>query len=271
VLPGSEEEATSPLTVTTDDPAVASTRSPAPSALGEFLRRSTARRDSLIVALTLVTGMTDAVGYLRLGGVFTSVMTGNMVLLGVAGGRGDGTLALHTGVAFFAYVLGGIVGAKIAGGPRPDGKLWPRSFTIALGVELAIFAAFTVGWELTGGKPPGNDTLVLLAVNATALGIQSAAVLRLGVSGLSTTYLTGTLTTVIAGLHRAKPLEGSGRSILVLGALIIGALVGALVTLYAPRAFPALQLGVLAVVIGGGAGAFWRRESGAAVTADEAG
>jgi uncharacterized membrane protein YoaK (UPF0700 family) len=189
-------------------------------------------------------------------------MTGNMVLLGLAAAKGNGTTALHTGVAFFAYVLGGILGAKVAGGSERDGKVWPRSFTIALGVEFALFAAFNLGWGLTGGHPPGNDTLILLGVNAGALGVQSAAVLRLGVSGLSTTYLTGTLTTVIAGLHRARPLEGSGRSICILFALIAGAAVGAVVTLHSPLWVPALQLGVLGGVIGGGIALFWSNETG---------
>jgi uncharacterized membrane protein YoaK (UPF0700 family) len=214
------------------------------------------------VLLTLVTGATDAIGFLRLGGVFTSVMTGNMVLLGLAIAKGNGTLVLHTGVAFVGYVLGGIVGAKVAGAPRTDGKVWPRSFTIALVLELVAFGGFTVGFEITGGHPAGHDTLILLAVNALGLGGQSAAVLRLGVSGLSTTYLTGTLTTVIAGLHRERPFEGSGRSLCILCSLILGALFGALVVDHGASAAPLLQIGILGVVVATGGWLFWNDERG---------
>jgi len=38
------------------------------------------RRHALVVVLTFVTGSADATGFLALGGAFSSVMTGNMVL-----------------------------------------------------------------------------------------------------------------------------------------------------------------------------------------------
>jgi uncharacterized membrane protein YoaK (UPF0700 family) len=249
-------------TMSIDDGDITSSAPPADRPLAAFFSRPTVRRDTLIIILTVVSGITDAVGFLKLGNVFTSVMTGNMVLLGLDAAKGNGSGVLHTGVAFFAYVAGGILGAKIAGQPAKDGRLWPRSFTIALAVEFCAFAVFNLLFELMNGNPPGNDTLVLLGINALALGIQSAAVIRLGVSGLSTTYLTGTLTTVIAGLHRSKPLAGSGRSLFILAALICGASVGALVADFVPRALPALQLGVLFIVIAGGIVLFWNRESG---------
>ena len=43
--------------------------------------------------LTFLTGCADAIGFLALGGAFASVMTGNMVLLGLSAGRGDADLA----------------------------------------------------------------------------------------------------------------------------------------------------------------------------------
>ena len=226
------------------------------------MHRPAVRRDFLVVVLTLVTGVTDAIGFLGLGSVFTSVMTGNMVLLGMAAARGNGTTAIHTGVAFLGYVLGGILGGKIAGAARADGRLWPRSFTVALTVEFVAFCCFNLGWELAGGHPPGNDTLPLLGVNALALGLQSAAVLRLGVSGLSTTYLTGTLTNVIANLLRPQPFKGSGRSIMILISLIAGAAFGALVTLHAPHFVPLLQLGLLGGVLLAARAWFWKDETG---------
>ena len=46
-------------------------------------RRGTAR-DGLLVLLTLTTGAVDASCFLHLGNVFSSVITGNLILLGVA-------------------------------------------------------------------------------------------------------------------------------------------------------------------------------------------
>jgi len=43
-----------------------------------------AARDGLLVLLTLTTGAVDASCFLHLGHVFSSVVTGNLILLGVA-------------------------------------------------------------------------------------------------------------------------------------------------------------------------------------------
>ncbi len=198
--------------------------------------------------LTLVTGATDAIGFLGLGGVFTSVMTGNMVLLGLSAGKGDGALALHTGAAFAGYVLGSWVGARVAGESPPKGEIWPRSVTAALLVELAVFCVFGIWWEVSKGHPPPHATYALIAVNATALGTQSSAVLRFGIRGLSTTYLTGTLTHVVGGLARGGS-KISARSVAILCALVGGAALGAVLTVDVPRAAPAAPIGLLLCVI----------------------
>ncbi len=209
------------------------------------------RRDGLVVTLTFVTGSIDAIGLLRLGGVFTSVMTGNMVLLGVAVGKHDAAIALHTGVAFIAYIVGSFLGARVAGHAEGDQHLWPRPIVNALGVELAILVAFGAWWEVVGGHPNTTIAYCLLAFNAVALGVQSAAVLRFGISGLSTTYLTGTLTQFIAGLtKRGAPIQA--RSALILLALIGGAAAGASAALDVPRLAPLVPIGALTVVVVGG-------------------
>ena len=89
-------------------------------------------RDLLTIALTLVTGATDAVAFLRLGNVFTSVMTGNMVLLGLAAGRGELTALEHTGLAVAAFIAGTVIGSHLAGAPRDEDAVWPRQLSLAL-------------------------------------------------------------------------------------------------------------------------------------------
>jgi uncharacterized membrane protein YoaK (UPF0700 family) len=206
-------------------------------------------RDALMVALTLVTGATDAVAFTRLGNVFTSVMTGNMVLLGVAVGRGELTALEHTGLAVASFIIGTVAGAHIAGSPQAGDPVWPRPLSRALGTELAIFAAVAAGWWASGSDPAGGTQSALLAASALALGIQSSAVLRLNVSGLSTTYLTGTLTTLVQTLTTTRRLTGAGRSLCLLIALITGAVIGALLAVRVPAAAPAVPLVILAAVI----------------------
>ncbi|HSN03248.1 MAG TPA: YoaK family protein [Acidimicrobiales bacterium] len=216
------------------------------------------RRDGLVVTLTVATGSIDAIGLLRLGGVFTSVMTGNMVLLGVAVGKHDASIAIHTGVAFLAYVLGSFVGARVAGHAEENEHLWPRPVVHALALELAVLVVFGLWWELVGATPSTGIEYALLSLNAIALGIQSSAVLRFGISGLSTTYLTGTLTQFIAGLtKRGAPLQA--RSAFILLALIGGAAAGASAAIYAPRLAPLVPIVALVIVVGGAWSSFHRR------------
>lgn len=216
------------------------------------------QRDGLVVVLTLVTGAIDAIGLTRLGGVFTSVMTGNMVLLGISMAKSHVSILYHTGVAFAGYVAGSLLGARVAGHAVKDEELWPRPIVVALALEFALIGAFALWWELTGGAPTSGPAYAMLGLNAAALGVQSAAVLRFGISGLSTTYLTGTLTQLVASFtKRREPIQG--RSVLILLALIGGAALGAAVALNAPKAAPLVPLGFLAFVVVFAEVAFHRR------------
>ena len=82
---------------------------------GEPPRNEARRRDVLVVVLTLTTGAVDAVTFLRLGNVFSSVITGNLVLLGVAAGRASARLAVNSGLALAGYAAGALAGGAVAG------------------------------------------------------------------------------------------------------------------------------------------------------------
>jgi uncharacterized membrane protein YoaK (UPF0700 family) len=207
------------------------------------------RRHALIVLLTLNSGATDAFGFLALGGAFTSVMTGNLVLLGIGAGRADNTLAIHAAGAVICFILGCVLGTRMAGTAVTGQALWPMAVTRALAVELGLISAQAIGWWVTRTHPSGGVQLALLAANAVALGIQSSAVQRFGESGLSTTYMTGTLTTLVVRLtsgHRVRDLAGS---IQLLLALVVGAIAMSLLRVHLPVAAPLLQLGCLIFVL----------------------
>jgi uncharacterized membrane protein YoaK (UPF0700 family) len=201
------------------------------------------RRGNLVLALAIVSGAMDATGFLHLGGAFSSVMTGNMVLLGLAAGTANGALAVHAGAAIVAFVLGCIIGTQIAGHADDGDEIWPPSITRALTAELLIFTAYAVVLEVSGGDPRADALrTVLLATNAVALGVQSSAIQRFGVSGLSTTYLTGTLTTTIVHLASRRPIDRVALNLKLLACLIIGAAAGGAIALHAMRLSPVIPL-----------------------------
>lgn len=202
--------------------------------------------------LAALSGATDAAGLLALGGSFTSVMTGNMVFLGVAVGTRHAAALGFTLAAIGGYVLGVLLGARVAGEPAPDDGVWPRQVTRGLLLELAGFALFAAVWWAEGSHPPQGLFALLLAVNAAALGIQSSVIIRFGVSGLSTTYMTGTLTTMLARIAGRHPLASVARSAALLAGLVGGAAAGSLAYAQARPLVPALQLVLIlgALVIG---------------------
>src|SRR5918997_426133 len=124
-------------------------------------------RDAMLVMLSLAAGCVDAVGYLGLGQIFVANMTGNTVLLGLALGQAQGQAALRA---------------------------------------LVVLAAFAVGWFLVEADPAGLAVYPLIALPSLAMGVQSAAVRRLGIPGVATTYITGTLTDLTGGaIARLRP------------------------------------------------------------------
>jgi uncharacterized membrane protein YoaK (UPF0700 family) len=206
-------------------------------------------RDLLVVVLAVTSGATDAIGFLALGSAFTSVMTGNLVLTGIAVAETDLTALALTLTAIGSFVLGAAIGARTAGSATPGDPVWPRAVTVALSAELALMTAFAVGWWVLHSAPPVVAFLPLLGLNAAALGLQSSAIQRFGVSGLSTTYLTGTLTAVVIRVVSGRPLREVAHSLWILLGLVTGAATATLLVARAPVAVPALQLGSLGLVL----------------------
>lgn len=206
-------------------------------------------RDGLLLALTLVAGAVDAVSYLGLGRVFTANMTGNLVLLGLAVGQGQIPEALRSVVALLGFAAGAMLGGWVVGAGQ-GGEVWPSRVTLVLAVELALLAVFQVAWVFAGANVPDGELEVLIAISAAAMGVQSAAGRRLAVAGVSTTYVTGTLTTLMAELvAMARRQPGAARWVGVLVALTVGAVVGAILMELARPIAPLLPVLVLGGVV----------------------
>jgi uncharacterized membrane protein YoaK (UPF0700 family) len=159
---------------------------------------TTLGRESMLLLLTLAAASIDAISYLGLGHVFTAMMTGNTVLLGLALAQGEVLAALRSVLALIGFALGVFAGAIIVERESYPAE-WPAAVTGALALEaiiLAIFAAnFTLLDSINGGM-----IFLLIVLSAFAMGVQSAAVRRLGVPGIATTYITGTLTSLMVDL-----------------------------------------------------------------------
>src|SRR2546426_10740939 len=78
-------------------------------------------RDTRILVLTWVAGLTDAISYLGLGHVFTAMMTGNTVLLGLAIAQGEVSAAWRSILALAGFAAGGAGGGRSLRPARPPG------------------------------------------------------------------------------------------------------------------------------------------------------
>jgi uncharacterized membrane protein YoaK (UPF0700 family) len=213
-------------------------------------------RDGLLLGLTLVAGAVDAVSYLGLGRVFTANMTGNLVLLGLAIGQGQIPEALRSVVALLGFAAGAGLGGWVVGA-GPVGDVWPSKVTSVLGVEFVLLAGFLVAWLLVGSEPSSGELEGLIAVSSAAMGVQSAAGRRLAVAGVSTTYVTGTLVTLMAELAAlARRQPGAPRWVGVLVALSVGATIGTILMEQLRPAAPLLPVVVLGVIVVLAAAAF---------------
>jgi uncharacterized membrane protein YoaK (UPF0700 family) len=227
---------------------------------GTVPRKALRLRDGLVVVLALTAGSVDVASYLRLGKVFSSVITGNLALLGVSVGQRDTGLAVNAGLALAGYGIGVLAGGAFARVPEQDQPVWPHQVTVTLALELLLLAGFSGGWLAAGARPSGGPRLVLLLVAAAAMGMQSAAVRRLG--PMSTTYLTSTLTGLLQALATRRWPPEWQRSTGVLLAFVTGAVVGGLAALHAPAAVPAAVLVPLAAVVAGSLPAVVNRQPG---------
>ena len=202
-----------------------------------------------LLTLTFVTGLVDAVSYLRLGHVFVANMTGNVVFLGFSADPRSGLSAAASVVAIAGFVLGAFAGGRAAHhrSARHPGPWLALAFTVE---ALVIGAAAVLAG--TGLLPyAGDGRFATIAILASALGVQNSTVRHLGAPDLTTTVLTLTLTGVAADSTLAGgPGSRPHRRLGSVAVMLAGAAAGAGILQLSPTAVIALAAILVAVVAG---------------------
>lgn len=196
------------------------------------MRRYENRYRILAIGLAVLAGFVDALGFLRLGGMFVSFMSGNSTRL-AAGVGSPGHSSLFAGALIVAFVVGVMVGTRIG---ALAGR-WRKQAVLAAVVFMLTLGSLT--HMLVGLSP--IPTLLM----ATAMGMANAVFQRDGEVSVGVTYMTGTL--VKFGQHLTWALSGGPYFgwvpylLLWLG-LIGGAAAGAML-------FPVLGLNALWIAV----------------------
>ena len=194
--------------------------------------------------LTGLAGYVDALGFVRLGGLYTSFMSGNTTQLAVFGAEANLHKMLLPAILIAAFLTGSVLGSGLA-------ILVPTRWSTP--VVLAYESLLILGGLALGLATPELGLAAFFV--AVAMGAQNAVLAQVQGFRAGTTFVTGALFSL--GQKIAKALTRTGDPLgwigdgLVWLSLLLGALLGALAydafTLYALIA-PAAVSGVLALI-----------------------
>lgn len=199
-----------------------------------------------LLALTFATGLVDAISVLVLGHVFVANMTGNVIFLGFWFVPHSGIDLTAAAVGFVGFVLGAVLGGRLARHLNRDVRQW---LSVALGVEVVVLLSLAAlaGSGIIGYH--GRGRLILIVCLATVFGSQSVAARQFGIQELSTTVLTST----IVGIGSDSRLAGGTGEreklrYLVVGTMCGGAIVGATMSRFVVA--PVIALAAVSVAVG---------------------
>ena len=171
---------------------------------------------ALAAGLAMLAGYVDAIGFLRLGGLFVSFMSGNSTQLGVAIAGRTGGVAVAAGLVA-SFVLGVVLGARVALAAGARRK------PAVLALVTLLLAAAAVGTM-------SAEPMAALFLLALAMGAENNVFQRSGEVSVGVTYMTGTL--VKLGQNLAVASAGGPRwrwlpYLLLWSGLVAGAVAGA--------------------------------------------
>lgn len=168
----------------------------------------------LVASLSVLAGMTDAIGFLATGD-FVSFMSGNTTRLAVAISQGDASLMLRLFFAVLAFIAGNTLGILLGrwGGRR------------ALPLMLVI-----AGLLCAAGLVPFASQVPALLAAILAMGMLNAAVEQVNGLPVGLTYVTGALSRFGRGLGRwllGERKSGWRVQLVPWSGMLLGAVLGA--------------------------------------------
>jgi uncharacterized membrane protein YoaK (UPF0700 family) len=177
------------------------------------------RRNILLAcALSALAGYVDAIGFLHLGGLFVSFMSGNSTRMGVSLAAGQWAGAAESLGLIVLFVIGAGAGSLIVMGRGAHRQ------PFVLLAEALLLAAAALCYA--SGLPNAAVAAIVLA-----MGLENAVFQIEGGAGLGLTYVTGALVKVgqLAALAlRGGPRWGWVSNLLLWAALMAGSVCGAL-------------------------------------------
>ncbi|SHL24140.1 Uncharacterized membrane protein YoaK, UPF0700 family [Bradyrhizobium lablabi] len=176
------------------------------------------RNIALACALSALAGYVDGIGFIHLGGLFVSFMSGNSTRMGVSLADGHWRSAAEAFGLIVLFVIGAAAGSLIVLGRHVHRQ------SLVLLAEALLLAAAALCYAL------GFSNAAVAAI-VMAMGMENVVFQIEGGAGLGLTYVTGALVKV--GQFAAVALSGGPRwgwtsNALLWVALVVGSVCGAL-------------------------------------------
>jgi uncharacterized membrane protein YoaK (UPF0700 family) len=204
------------------------------------------RNLALACALSAMAGYVDGIGFLHLGGLFVSFMSGNSTRLGVSLAEGNWSNAAAALGLIALFVVGAACGSLIVLGRGANRQPW------VLLAEAMLLAVAALCYAI-------DRSNAAVAAIVLAMGLENAVFQIDGGAGLGLTYITGALVKV--GQLAAAALTGGARwawlpNLLLWAALVAGAVCGGLAyhwinlaAIWFAAAFALILSGIVAATI----------------------
>lgn len=190
----------------------------------------------LACALSALAGYVDGIGFLHLGGLFVSFMSGNSTRMGVSLAEAQWLSAAEALFLIGLFVIGAAAGSLIVLGRGANRQPW------LLLVEAVLLAAAALCYAF------GLSNVAVAAI-VVAMGLENAVFQIRGGGGLGLTYVTGALVKVgqllAAAVTGGEPF-GWVPNLLLWAALVAGSACGTLV--YYRISLAAISLGAAAAL-----------------------
>jgi uncharacterized membrane protein YoaK (UPF0700 family) len=188
----------------------------------------------LAAALAATAGFVDAHIFLHVTPVFVANQSGNLIHLGMFAGQADWHEAAAVAVAICSFVAGVMAATVHHDHQVRAGR--PVHPTVLLAVEAALvllLMGLLAWWGITFSRIAELVDLPVIIIGGVAMGVQTAALRRVGSVAVSTTYGTGSIVRI--GEKSVLALRGADRSatdrrsrtVVVLAAVTVAYVLGA--------------------------------------------
>lgn len=190
-----------------------------------------------LLALSFGAGATDAFAFLSLKGIFTANMTGNLILIGLFDRADYSDTLIGASVALAAFTIALVLGFRYIRLAREKTFDQGRALAV-MGVIVTLQIAVFAFWLIVGNSPGIGLRSPLIAMSSVAMALQTVAARGVAAdTGLSTTYVTGTITSLIQDIVDGKRENRALRLGAVL-TLVAGAFAGAVCIHFSERIGP---------------------------------